>query len=81
MPEPATVAIDPNLAKVIALISTTIVGNLMAVLHNKGLIDREDIADVVAFTRNSGSDPHSTAMVKLCADSLELWVRNVVQDN
>lgn len=80
--EPTTVVLDPNLAKMIAVISTAVVGNLMAVLHNKGMLDREDIADVVAFTRDGGgSDPHSAVMAGMCADALELWVRNVVQDN
>jgi hypothetical protein len=80
MPEPATV--DPNLARVIAVISTAVVGNLMAVLHNKGLLDREDIAEVVAFTRNGAAgDPHSAVMAGMCADALEHWVRTVGQDN
>lgn len=79
---PKTVVLDPHLANAIAIISTAVVGNLMGVLLNKGLIDREDIAEVVAFTRAGGGDDAGTAaMSKLCADALENWVRTIVQDN
>ena len=82
MPKSTTVVIDASTAKLVAAISTVVVGNLMAVLLNKGLINREDVAEVVAFTRaGSGDDPATAAMTKFCADALEHWVRNVVQDN
>ena len=82
MPKLTPVTIDAKTAKLVAAVSTTVVGNLMAVLHNKGLINREDIAEVVAFTRAGGEgDPATAAMAKFCADALEIWVRNIVQDN
>ena len=83
MPKPTTVAIDASTAKLVAAISTLVVGNLMAVLHNKGLIDRNDFAEIVAFTRDGADngDLATTTMAQFCADALEHWVRNVVQDN
>jgi hypothetical protein len=81
MPKLTPVTINASTAKLVAAVSTTVVGNLMAVLHNKGLINREDIAEVVAFTRAGGDDPATAAMATFCADALEIWVRNVVQDN
>jgi hypothetical protein len=82
-PKPTTVTIDASTAKLVAAISTVVVGNLMAVLHNKGLIDREDVAEVVAFTRagQDDDDPATAAVTKFCADALEVWVRDAVQDN
>jgi hypothetical protein len=82
---PTTITLDENAGKMVAMVSTLVVGNLMAVLLNKGLLDRSDIAEVVAFTRAASADdpnnPNTSAMVDLCASALEVWVRNVVKDN
>jgi hypothetical protein len=80
MPKPTTVIIDASTAKLVAAISTVVVGNLMAVLHNKGLIDREDVADVVAFTRagEDDDDPATAAMTKFCAYALAVEPQEVV---
>lgn len=72
----ADLKIDPATAKLIGALSTVVCGNLMAVLHNKGLIDRADIAQVIAMTREGGidDDPALTAMGEGLASFLEGWV-------
>lgn len=70
------VVITADVAQVVAALSTLVTGNLIAILYNKGVIDDDDVAQVIAYTRAGGTGDESTAVMgELLADSLQRWVR------
>lgn len=81
--KPTTLIIDEATGRLIAALSTHVVGNLMTVLFNRGAIDADDIRAVIDLTRHGEPDdqPSQIMIAGLLADAIEMRLKQVLDEN